>query len=40
MRGMRGYPEKVMSNNKSYDEAIAKQLWVISEELTGVVYNF
>jgi NAD(P)-dependent dehydrogenase (short-subunit alcohol dehydrogenase family) len=40
MRGMRGYPEKVMSNNKSYDEAIAKQLWVISEELTGVVYHF
>jgi NAD(P)-dependent dehydrogenase (short-subunit alcohol dehydrogenase family) len=40
MRGMRGYPEKVMSNDKSYDEALAKQLWAVSEELTGVVYSF
>ncbi len=38
--GMRGYPVKVMSNNKSYDEALAKRLWKISEELTGVVYEF
>lgn len=38
--GMRGYPVKVMSNNKSYDEALAKRLWQVSEELTGVVYGF
>jgi len=40
MGGMRGYPVKVMSNNKSYDEALAKRLWQVSEELTGVVYSF
>ncbi|MEP7134500.1 MAG: oxidoreductase [Chloroflexota bacterium] len=38
--GMRGYPDKVKSNNKSYDEALAKRLWQVSEELTGVVYGF
>lgn len=38
--GMRGYPVKVMSNNKSYDEALAKRLWKVSEALTGVVYQF
>ena len=38
--GMRGYPDKVKSNNRSYDESLAKRLWKISEELTGVVYGF
>jgi len=38
--GMRGYPAKVMSNNKSYDEALAQRLWQVSEKLTGVVYEF
>lgn len=38
--GMRGYPVKALSNNKSYDEALAKRLWKVSEELTGVVYEF
>jgi len=38
--GMRGYPDKVKSNNKSYDEVLAKRLWAVSEELTGVVYGF
>jgi NAD(P)-dependent dehydrogenase (short-subunit alcohol dehydrogenase family) len=38
--GMKGYPTKVKSNNKSYDESLAKRLWAVSEELTGVVYNF
>jgi NAD(P)-dependent dehydrogenase (short-subunit alcohol dehydrogenase family) len=38
--GMRGYPVKAKSNNKSYDEALAKRLWKVSEELTGVVYEF
>lgn len=37
---MKGYPTKVKSNNKSYDESLAKRLWTVSEELTGVVYNF
>ena len=40
MGGMRGYPAKAMSNSKSYDEALAKRLWKVSEELTGVVYTF
>lgn len=35
--GVRGYADKVMSNDKSYDEALAKRLWTVSEELTGVV---
>jgi len=38
--GIRGYPDKVNSNDKSYDEALAKRLWTVSEELTGIVYNF
>ena len=38
--GMRGYPQKVKSNNKSYDEALAKRLWTVSEKLTGIVYGF
>ena len=40
MGGMRGYPQKVKSNNKSYDEALAKRLWAVSEKLTGLVYSF
>jgi NAD(P)-dependent dehydrogenase (short-subunit alcohol dehydrogenase family) len=40
MGGMRGYPQKVKSNNKSYDQALAKRLWTVSEKLTGVVYSF
>lgn len=38
--GIKGYPQKVRSNDKSYDEALAKRLWIVSEELTGVVYDF
>jgi NAD(P)-dependent dehydrogenase (short-subunit alcohol dehydrogenase family) len=38
--GMKGYPAKVKSNNKSYDESLARRLWTVSEELTGVVYQF
>jgi NAD(P)-dependent dehydrogenase (short-subunit alcohol dehydrogenase family) len=40
MGGMRGYPDKVMSNDKSYNETLAKRLWTVSEELTGGVYSF
>jgi NAD(P)-dependent dehydrogenase (short-subunit alcohol dehydrogenase family) len=38
--GTRGYPDKVKSSNKSHDEAAARQLWAVSEKLTGVKYNF
>jgi len=38
--GARGYPAKVKSTNKSHDETLAKRLWKVSEELTGVVYDF
>src|SRR5258706_4540319 len=38
--GMRGHPDKVMSNDKSYNEALATRLWIVSEQLTGVVYKF
>ncbi|WP_433610261.1 oxidoreductase [Prescottella agglutinans] len=37
---MRGYPEVVSSNRKSHDESVARQLWSLSEQLTGVNYNF
>jgi NAD(P)-dependent dehydrogenase (short-subunit alcohol dehydrogenase family) len=36
---MKGYPKKVESNKLSQDEDIAKKLWTISEELTGVRYE-
>jgi hypothetical protein len=35
---MRGYPKKTESNELSRDPAIAKRLWDVSEELTGVAY--
>ncbi len=38
--GIRGYPDKVMSNDKSYDKSLAKQLWNVSEKLTGIAYEF
>jgi hypothetical protein len=34
-----GYPKKMRSSRKSYDEVIAKQLWEVSKELTGVEYK-
>jgi NAD(P)-dependent dehydrogenase (short-subunit alcohol dehydrogenase family) len=37
---MRGFPVKVRSNKLSHDKAIAKKLWDVSEELTGVKYQF
>jgi len=37
---MRGFPEQVESNKLSKDEAIAKKLWEVSEELTGVKVEF
>src|ERR1035437_2507140 len=38
MRQMRGEPVKVDSNRASKDQAAAKRLWKLSEELTGVRY--
>jgi NAD(P)-dependent dehydrogenase (short-subunit alcohol dehydrogenase family) len=35
---MKGYPKKVESNELSHDEAIARRLWNVSEELTGVKF--
>ena len=35
---MRGAPKKVGSSARSRDEAAARRLWEISEELTGVRY--
>jgi len=35
---LRGYPQKVQSNNRSYDENVAARLWEVSEALTGVRY--
>ncbi|ELZ27666.1 short chain dehydrogenase/reductase family oxidoreductase [Halosimplex carlsbadense 2-9-1] len=37
---MRGYPEPQRSNDRSYDEDIADRLWTVSEDLTGVTYDF
>ena len=37
---MRGSPEFQTSNAASRDEADAEQLWTVSEELTGVEYDF
>jgi NAD(P)-dependent dehydrogenase (short-subunit alcohol dehydrogenase family) len=37
---LRGYPTKVKSSQRSYDAAVAAQLWTVSEELTGVRYHW
>jgi NAD(P)-dependent dehydrogenase (short-subunit alcohol dehydrogenase family) len=34
--GSRGLPKKVQSNARSHDIEVAKRLWTVSEELTGV----
>ena len=38
LQQMRGAPVKVGSNRASRDEAAAKKLWTVSEELTGVSF--
>jgi NAD(P)-dependent dehydrogenase (short-subunit alcohol dehydrogenase family) len=35
----RGYPVRVKSNDLSYDKEIAKQLWQVSEKLTGEKFS-
>jgi len=37
---MQGYPVKVKSNKSSHDADAANKLWEVSEELTGVKYDF
>lgn len=37
---MRGHPEPQRSSERSYDEETAERLWSVSEELTGVSYDF
>ena len=39
-RELRGYPVEVHSNGASHNPADARKLWQVSEELTGVHYNF
>ena len=38
-REMKGYPKKTESNELSHNKEIAKKLWKISEEWTGVKFN-
>jgi len=40
LMNMRGAPEKQQSNDRSYDEEIADRLWDVSEDETGVEYDF
>ena len=40
MRRMRGYPRRIKARKTAYDEEAAKKLWTISEEKTGLQYNF
>lgn len=37
---MRGFPERQRSSDASYDRELARQLWDLSTELTGVSYEF
>jgi NAD(P)-dependent dehydrogenase (short-subunit alcohol dehydrogenase family) len=37
---MRGHPEKVDMSGKAKDDEVARQLWDVSEEMTGVDYDF
>ena len=37
--GMRGYPGKARSSERSYDPELARRLWQVSETLTGVGYE-
>jgi hypothetical protein len=36
----RGYPHVVTAAGKAYDEESWRKLWLISEQLTGVSYEF
>ena len=36
--GAGGYPKPAHSSRRSHDPAIQRQLWTVSEELTGVTF--
>jgi NAD(P)-dependent dehydrogenase (short-subunit alcohol dehydrogenase family) len=36
----RGYPQLVTAASKAYDEGAGQRLWEVSEQLTGVTYEF
>jgi NAD(P)-dependent dehydrogenase (short-subunit alcohol dehydrogenase family) len=36
---MRGFPKRVDSSEESRDEEVARRLWDVSEELTGLSYE-
>jgi NAD(P)-dependent dehydrogenase (short-subunit alcohol dehydrogenase family) len=36
----RGYPHVVSASSRAYDEAVWERLWEVSEQLTGVHYDF
>ena len=36
----RGYPKRVKAASKAYDADVARRLWEVSEQLTGVTYQF
>jgi hypothetical protein len=38
--GMRGHPEPQRSSDASYDRERARRLWAVSEDQTGVAYDF
>ncbi len=38
--GSVGYPKVVQSNGRSHDQTVAAKLWTVSEEMTGVHYDF
>ncbi|MEV0250411.1 oxidoreductase [Nocardia sp. NPDC050712] len=38
--GLRGYPIRCGQNKASRDERVARELWELSEKLTGVTYRF
>ncbi|WP_435159321.1 oxidoreductase [Haladaptatus sp. DFWS20] len=40
LMNMRGLPEVQSSSEQSYDESAANRLWKISEDMTGVTYDF
>ncbi|GAB3668125.1 oxidoreductase [Halopiger thermotolerans] len=39
LMNMHGTPERQASSDRSYNEATARRLWAVSEELTGVTYD-
>ena len=39
-KSMTGYPIVVKSNNASHNRQDAAKLWQMSEDLTGISYNF